>query len=253
MKVLVLLSGGQDSTTSLFWAKHVLKPSDGSEVELHALSVYYGQRHLDELVAARAIAIKAGCKSHFNLRGLDVLFDGTKSAMVTEATSGRNDNVLTLDGGMKDSEAPNGLPSSFLPGRNLMLLAAAACRAGAIGANVIVTGVCQTDYSGYPDCRQDFIDSMQDAINEAWPNQTPAPVIHTPLMLRTKAETVLLATTLPGCMEALSFSVTCYNGKRPGCGTCASCVLRAKGFAEAGIEDPHVHAREATDAELGAS
>lgn len=225
-KALVLLSGGQDSTTCLYWAKHQLAP-----VELHALTVQYGQRHATELDAARDIAIEAGCASHVNVL-LSPLFVGSESALVGDA------HELRADGGHIDKEMPQGLPTSFVPGRNLLFLAAAAARAGAVGATAIVTGVCQTDYSGYPDCRVPFINAMQAAIVNAWPSGAPVPTIHTPLMHLTKAETVHLARDLPGCWEALGRTVTCYLGKRPGCGTCPACALRVQGFAEAGYDDP---------------
>jgi 7-cyano-7-deazaguanine synthase len=117
-----------------------------------------------------------------------------------------------------------------------MFLAAAAVRAGALGATSIVTGVCQTDYSGYPDCRSSFINAMNGAIGMAWPSLEPAPAIHTPLMNLTKAETVKLARELPGCWGAIAFSVTCYVGTK--CGECPACYLRRRGFDEAGEIDP---------------
>lgn len=230
---LVLLSGGQDSTTSLYWAKHKL----GCE-EVHTLSVYYGQRHARELTAAKTIARLAGVETHVGL-DLGILMHGSDSALVL--SSGVE---LRGEGGIPDREMPQGLPTSFVPGRNLMMLAIAAARAGAVGADHIITGVCQTDYSGYPDCRQEFIDAMQGAVAAAWPSGVQAPTIHAPLMNLTKAETVRLARELPGCWEALGQSVTCYHGKIPGCGECPSCVLRVKGFLEAGESDPqfeHAH------------
>ena len=100
----------------------------------------------------------------------------------------------------------------------------------------IVTGVCQTDYSGYPDCRRDTIDSMERTLELGLGYEGMR--IHTPLMYLTKAETVRMAQRMPGCMNALAYTITCYNGRRPGCGTCPACELRAKGFDEAGIQDP---------------
>lgn len=227
-KSLVLLSGGQDSTTCLYWAKHQLKVD-----EVHALTVLYGQRHASELEAARLIAIEAGCTTHASVV-LSPLFVGSESALVDHSKE------LRGDGGMADREMPNGLPTSFVPGRNLLFVAAAIARAGAIGASSIVTGVCQTDYSGYPDCRAEFIQAMQRAVDAAWPSGVDAPAIYTPLMHLSKSETVALANGLPGCMEALSKSITCYHGKHPGCMTCPACVLRQKGFNDAGVADPAV-------------
>lgn len=246
-KVLVLLSGGQDSTTSLYWAKSQLADESGAP-EIHALSFSYGQRHHNELIAARDIAQIAGVKTHVALEIADV-FSGSESALINHQAT------LTLDGGLKDQAMPQGLPSSFVPGRNLLFLAVAASRAAAIGADVIVTGVCQTDYSGYPDCREAFIDAMQDAITQAWPSGVPSPQILTPLMDKTKAQTVEMMAGFarsefdPGidqgsalaaskAWRALGRSRTCYNGNLPGCGVCAACVLRAKGFTDAGYVDP---------------
>lgn len=235
-KAVVLLSGGQDSTTCLYWAKSRIV----GVTEVHALSVNYGQRHLSELQAAFSVARLAGCASHVVV-DVDGLFDGSASAMIDRLSANRpggTDVELSGDGGMVDDKAPNGLPTSFVPGRNLMLLGLAVSRAGALGATHVVVGVCQTDYSGYPDCRADFVAAFQGAVGQAWPSGHAAPIVHVPLMWRTKAETVVLARELPGCWEALAVTVTCYNGQRPGCGTCPSCELRRKGFADAGEVDP---------------
>jgi 7-cyano-7-deazaguanine synthase len=224
---LVLLSGGQDSTTALYWAKHVY----GADV-IHTLSLYYGQRHHVELSAARMVSTMAGVESHVEVDLGTVMIGGASALLLG------NENVITGSGGLPDAEMPQGLPTSFVPGRNLMFLAIAAARAGAVGADVIVTGVCQTDYSGYPDCRVPFIKALQGAVDAAWPSEVNAPAVLTPLMHMTKAETVRLARELPGCWDALALSVTCYHGKVPGCGTCPSCTLRARGFADAGETDP---------------
>lgn len=221
---VVLLSGGQDSATCLAWAKEC-------GWELHAISFFYGQRHQAELDAARRIAEKAGVVSHVNL------------ALPLDDEALRSSSALTGDlpvagsGGYGDTEAPEGLPTSFVPGRNLLFLGFAAARAVAVGARDIITGVCQTDYSGYPDCRADFVGAMKVAINRAMPSSCGPIEIHAPLMYRTKAETVQFAVEL-GAMDLIAETVTCYHGKRPGCGTCPACVLRARGFEEAGVADP---------------
>ena len=225
--VLVLLSGGQDSTTCLFWAKRQYP-----EAAVHALTIFYGQRHQAEIGAASEIALKAGCHTH-DVVDLSPVFDGADSQLM-DASAG----LITVDGGLADEKAPGGLPTSFVPGRNLAFLATAATRAAMYRCAAIVTGVCQTDYSGYPDCRSEFVAAMERAINLAMPTELRPVVIDAPLMNLTKAETVLLATSLPGCMDALARTVTCYLGQRPGCATCPACVLRAKGFEEAGIDDP---------------
>lgn len=224
-KAIVLHSGGQDSTTCLYWAINKFGRENVSVV-----SMFYGQRHVAELTAADAIATDARVhRSEFDLAFLGQLAD---SALVDPAKD------LTWEGGRPDAEMQQGLPSSFVPGRNLLFLASAAALAVKQGAKHIVTGVCQTDYSGYPDCRDEFVQAMNAAINLAMPSSAQVE-IHTPLMFMTKAETVTMAAGMGDeCWRALARSVTCYQGQRPGCGTCAACVLRAKGFADAGLSDP---------------
>lgn len=224
-KAIVLLSGGQDSTTGLYWAKQNFD-------EVVAVSIFYGQRHKAELEAAAAIAAKAGVPQR--VIEIPALGGLGNSALVDTS------KPLTFEGGIPDAAMPQGLPSSFVPGRNALLLTLAGAVAVKEGAKDIVTGVCQTDYSGYPDCRREFIDAMEAMLAQAMPSSSGPFRIATPLMHMTKAETVRLAQRLPGCWEALAVSLTCYEGKRPGCGKCASCDLRAKGFAEAGLNDPAV-------------
>ena len=222
-KAIVLLSGGQDSTTSLFVAKALFD-------QVEAVSIFYGQRHRSELDAARKIAAMAGVKHHeMQLPGLQLLGD---SALVDAS------KPIEGSGGYADKESPAGLPTSFVPGRNMLFLAQAAAVAVMLGSKDIVTGVCQTDFSGYPDCRREFIDAMEQAATLAMPSSCGPLRIHTPLMWMTKAETVHLARRLPGCWEALAHSITCYLGQHPGCGTCPACALRDKGFADAGEHDP---------------
>lgn len=220
---VVLLSGGQDSTTSLFWARERF----GS---VHALSIFYGQRHAAELDAAEAIADAAGVP--WSCAKLPEGILGAGSALVNKWLA------IAGSGGLVDSEMPQGLPTSFVPGRNMVFLSLAASIAASMGATRVVTGVCQTDYSGYPDCREVFIKAMAEAASLAMPSSLRPFEILTPLMGLTKAETVKLAQSFEGCMEALALSVTCYHGLRPGCGACPACVLRAAGFAEAGVLDP---------------
>jgi len=129
------------------------------------------------------------------------------------------------------------LPASFVPLRNLILLSTAAAYAIDRGIDNLATGVCQTDYSGYPDCRRPFIDSLEICIQLAV-DKIGGFTIHTPLMELTKSESVILATKLEGCMDALSYTHTCYNNNFPPCGMCPACVLREKGFKEAGVKDP---------------
>ena len=132
------------------------------------------------------------------------------------------------------SDDEKDLPNTFVPGRNLIFLTFAAAFAYQRGITHIVTGVAQTDYSGYPDCREDTMESLQAALRQGMESDVQ---IHTQLMHLSKKETVELAEEL-GAMPAMALTHTCYNGARPPCGACPACLLRAKGFAEAGVLDP---------------
>lgn len=210
---LVLFSGGQDSTTCLFWA---IKNFESVE----ALCFDYGQRHQLELEAAKQIGEIAGVKvSYLNLSIFQQL----------------GGNSLTDDIALKASH--NGsLPNTFVPGRNLIMLTAAAAFAYQREIRHIVTGVCETDYSGYPDCRDDTIKALQATLNLGMEGHF---CIHTPLMFLTKAETIKMAREL-GALDALAYSHTCYAGEFPPCGECSACQLRAKGFEQVGVKDPLV-------------
>ncbi len=218
---LVVFSGGQDSTTCLHWA---LKTFTAVETVFFD----YGQRHASEERAAQNIAWKLGVPMRrfkldfFRELGGNSLTDNTMD--------------ITTEFGT------HGLPNTFVPGRNLLFLTQAASYAYTRGIRDVVTGVCQTDFSGYPDCRHDTMRALQRAlhIGLGWPERNHGKGIfriHTPLMFRTKAESVLMAKAWGG-LETLAFSHTCYEGSFPPCGTCPSCLLRAKGFLEAGIPDP---------------
>lgn len=207
---IVLLSGGQDSTTALYWAREEFET-------IKALSINYGQRHSIEIGSAIAISEMLGVE-------IEVLIF----------------NNTLLKGGflLQSGEIPSdyeGIAPTFVPGRNLLFLTIAANRAYIEGYKNIVIGVSQIDYSGYPDCRAETIISMEETIKKGF----GVPIkIHTPLINLSKADSILLAQTLPGCMDALAFSHTCYNGDFPPCGKCPACILREKGFLEAGIADP---------------
>ena len=136
-------------------------------------------------------------------------------------------------------QALEDLPVTFVAGRNLIFITYAAALAYRRSIRNIVTGVAQTDYSGYPDCREETIDALQRAIQLGMEYKF---VIHTPLMHRSKKETVELAIEL-GALEVMALTHTCYNGVRPPCGQCAACELRAKGFSEAGVPDPLLQSR----------
>ena len=221
-KALVVLSGGQDSATCMAWAAMNFD-------EVHAISFNYNQRHSKELEAAKKIAAMFGA-SHEVLE-MPVLM-GNKA-------SGLTDKSLSV----KEADSVTGLPKSFVPGRNLLFLNAAASVALTKGIYDLVTGVCQTDYSGYPDCRRKTIDAVEHSIflgNEEMivKHGQSKFHIHTPLMYLTKAESVKLAERLPKGLEAVAHSWTCYEGGEKPCGVCPACDLRIKGFAEAGIADP---------------
>lgn len=215
-KALVLLSGGQDSTTCLYWAIDRFGRDNVS-----AISFDYGQRHRIELECAQAIAVAAAV-SHvclpidtFAALGGDALTDG---------------NIEVAPGVRPES----GLPNTFVPGRNLIFITYAAASAYQRDISHLVTGVAQTDYSGYPDCREETISALQHAIRLGMERDIE---ILAPLMHLSKKQTVELARDLD-CLDAMALTHTCYNGARPPCGECPACELRAKGFAEAGIEDP---------------
>lgn len=204
---LVVFSGGQDSTTCLFWAKKHFK-------KVYALSFVYGQKHQQEVEIARAIAREADVE----FEAMDVSFIGHL---------GRNS--LTDPTMVMDEEKPaDSCPNTFVPGRNLFFLSIAAVYAREHGINHLVTGVSQTDFSGYPDCRDSFIKSLNVTLNLAMEEQF---VIHTPLMWIDKCQTWALADEL-GVLDLIrERTLTCYNGvPGDGCGHCPACKLRREGL-----------------------
>lgn len=228
-KALVILSGGQDSTTCLFWAKKHF-------CEVHALTFNYGQRHAIEIEAAIKVAEMAGVASHEIVDIPDIL---VSSSPLTSS------NQLELYSSPEQMEEVigNRREDTFVPMRNALFLTIAANRAEAIGAKVLVTGVCQMDNANYDDCREEFINAAEIYINTALGHdhrETTPIAILTPLLFLTKAQSVAMAERLEGCMEAVAHSHTCYSGQVPPCGKCHACVLRADGFAKAGVADPLV-------------
>lgn len=222
MSALVVLSGGQDSTTV---AAMALTEHD----EVHAVTFYYGQRNSTEIESALAVAKALNFASHeiINLSG--VLWSSSP------LLSGNQVSLYNSVNGL-----PEGVASTFIACRNQLFLTVAANRAIAIGADVIYTGVCETDYSGYPDCRREFIDTLQAATNLGNTGHLDGLRIETPLMLLSKADSVLLAHSVLGNRfeEIMQLTHTCYVGIKGGCGGCAACLLRDRGFKEAGIPDP---------------
>ena len=206
-KALVVFSGGQDSTTCLFWAKREFK-------EVVALSFRYGQKHVKEVELAHAIALKAGVEHCI----LDVPLVGSLGS-----------NSLTDPSIVMDEQKPEtSCPNTFVPGRNLFFLSIAAVFAYERGIRHIVTGVSETDFSGYPDCRDAFIKSLNVTLNLGLETQF---VIHTPLMWIDKAATWALADELGVFDLVRNETLTCYNGiPGDGCGHCPACQLRREGL-----------------------
>ena len=215
-KALVVLSGGQDSTTCLYWAIERF-----GRANVDTVTFDYGQRHRIELGCAARVAEYAGVPNV-------VLPIDTFTALGGDALT---DEAIEV---ARELDVVSGLPNTFVPGRNLVFLTFAAAYAWRRAVANIVTGVAQTDYSGYPDCREVTIASLQDTLRLGMEFDV---TIHTPLMHLSKKDTVELSRELGG-LPAMALTHTCYNGERPPCGECPACLLRASGFAEAGIEDP---------------
>lgn len=222
---LVLFSGGQDSTTCL---AHALQRYERVET----LSFDYGQRHRVELDARLLVLreLRAAFPVWAARLGEDHLLDLSVLGQVSE-TSLTRDVAFQMEA--------SGLPNTFVPGRNLLFLTLAAALAYRRGLEVIVTGVCETDYSGYPDCRDDTIKALQVALSLGLDRRT---VLETPLMWLDKAQTWQLAHELGGTPLVeliLEHSHTCYAGDRSqrhawgyGCGQCPACELRARGWQQ---------------------
>ena len=206
-KAVVVLSGGQDSTTCLFWAKKKYE-------EVIALSFDYGQKHSDELICAKEICKKYGVEHHI----LDM-------ALLNQLAP----NSLTRADIEVDKEAPEtGTPNSFVDGRNMLFLTFAAVFAKQRDIHVLVTGVSQSDFSGYPDCRHVFITSLETTLTLAMDYEFE---VITPLMWIDKKETWKMADDL-GVFDVIrQETLTCYNGVRgDGCGDCPACRLRRRGM-----------------------
>ena len=221
-RAVVVFSGGQDSTTCLVQA---LKEYD----EVHAITFDYGQRHKLEIEVAKQLALELGVKAH---KVMDV---GLLNELAISSLT-RDDIAVShqLD--------ENGLPNSFVPGRNILFLTLAGIYAYQIGANTIITGVCETDFSGYPDCRDEFVKAMNNALVKGM--DKPFEII-TPLMWLNKAETWALADQNQALELIREKTLTCYNGIiGDGCGDCPSCELRKTGL------DDYINHRESVMAKL---
>ena len=218
-KAVVIFSGGQDSTTCLHWA---LKQFD----EVEAITFNYGQKHVVEIEQSKKIC------SFLDVRQtiIDISFLNTLV-----------ESALTSNGDVNQKNKL-GLPASFVPNRNQLFITLSHSYAQKIGARHLVTGVCQTDFSGYPDCRHEFINAIEFSSNLGsglMIGNNKIVRIHTPLMFLDKADTFKLAKDLGQLEEVIVHSHTCYNGNRElkhdwgyGCGKCGACVERAKGYKE---------------------
>lgn len=229
-KALVVLSGGQDSTTCLYWAIQ-------QGYDVHTVTFHYGQKHAVEVDSAIKIAEMAGIP-------IEKQQYITMAPSILKGMSPLVNPNEKLEQYADHHSLPGGLEKTFVPMRNQLFLTLAANRAYVMGCNVLVTGVCQEDSGGYPDCRATFISALQDAINYGTftgePGTLPPLRILTPLMYLTKADSVRMAMAIPGCMDALAYSHTAYDGAYPPVGHDHATLLRAKGFEEAGVPDPLV-------------
>ncbi len=227
LSAIVLLSGGMDSTISLFWALN-----EGYQVH-SAISINYGQKHDIELESAHKICQIAGIEQiHY---ATSVFVQAGDSALVSNAKNEVTDN----------HPIHSSLPASFVPGRNILFLTTAAVFAHRFKVKNIITGVCQTDSAGYPDCRNNTIKALNVTLNLGMESDFE---IVAPLMYLTKAESINLFITFYNmrnnrslrdlCLRAMSYTHTCYEGMIPPCQDCSACVLRAKGFRAANMRDP---------------
>ncbi|GAK25258.1 7-cyano-7-deazaguanine synthase QueC [Serratia liquefaciens] len=221
-RAVVVFSGGQDSTTCLIQA---LQQYD----EVHCVTFDYGQRHRAEIEVAQALSVALGAKAH---KLLDV---GLLNELAISSLT--RDNIPVPAYGSTEA---NGLPSTFVPGRNILFLTLAAIYAYQVEAEAVITGVCETDFSGYPDCRDEFVKALNQAIVLGIARD-----IHfeTPLMWLNKAETWALADYYHQLDLIRQETLTCYSGiKGDGCGECAACHLRANGLTQYQINKAEVMA-----------
>lgn len=223
-KALVVLSGGQDSTTCLYHAK------DRYE-EVIAITFAYGQRHFKEIEAAQIIAHMAGVQHHVVYTGKVLL---SESPLLSKLPLRQYHSY-----GAMIEEVGDKVENTFVPMRNLFFLTISANWALVLGCGKLITGVSEEDGTNYPDCTSDFIHIVEATFNTACQGALSMGFrIETPLINLKKSEIVKLAASLPGCLEALAFSHTSYNGEYPPTDKNHANVLRAQGFLEAGIPDP---------------
>lgn len=207
---IVVFSGGQDSTTCLIQALTQYE-------HVHCITFDYGQRHNQEIEVAKKVALELGAASH---KVMDV---GLLNELAVSSLT--RDNIP-----VSHELQENGLPNSFVPGRNILFLTLAGIYAYQLGAESVITGVCETDFSGYPDCRDEFVKSINQSLVLGMDRKLR---IDTPLMWLNKAETWALADKYGKLDYVRNQTLTCYNGViGDGCGDCPSCDLRKNGLDE---------------------
>jgi 7-cyano-7-deazaguanine synthase len=223
-RAVVLASGGLDSTVTAAIAKE-----DGCE--LHFLTIEYGQRHVIEVERARLVAAAMGATQHTVL-SLDLRKIGG-SALTSE---------FTVPKDRTGTERTHGIPITYVPGRNLIFLSLAAAHAEVIGASLIYFGANVLDYSGYPDCRPEFIEAFEQAVNRGTKAGAEGHPLHVraPLLAMTKVDIIRTGIRL---QAPLHLTHSCYDPIGSlACGRCDSCLIRREGFVKAGVEDPTAYA-----------
>lgn len=235
-KTLCLISGGLDSITAAYMTRNLLP-----DVEYHALSFKYGQTHEVELIAVNDVSREFGFVSHSHIDLSAIKFNSALTG-VGEIAKNRT-----------DEEIATGIPSSYVPGRNIIFLSIAVSMAESMGAKLVVAGFNQLDYSGYPDCRSEFVLAFNDAINLGMKTDV---YIRTPIIKMTKAQIITEGTRLG---IDYKYTWSCYSpviGISKGaivggsdevieytkaCGECDSCIIRRKGFEAAVVNDPTIY------------
>ncbi|MCK6190727.1 MULTISPECIES: 7-cyano-7-deazaguanine synthase QueC [unclassified Pseudomonas] len=210
-KAVIVFSGGQDSTTCLIQALALYD-------EVHCITFDYGQRHVAEIEVAQQLARQLGATVH---KVMDV---SLLSELAISSLTRDNIPVPTVN------SSGESLPSTFVPGRNILFLTLAAIYAYQVKAETVITGVCETDFSGYPDCRDEFVKALNQALKLGMEYDVR---LETPLMWLNKAETWALADYHQQLQRVRDHTLTCYNGIiGSGCGQCDACNLRARGLNE---------------------
>lgn len=211
-RAVVVFSGGQDSTTCLIQALEQYN-------EVHCITFDYGQRHRAEIDVAQSLAQHLGAKAH-KVLNVSLLSELAISSLTRDSIP-----VPSFSAGETSA-----IPSTFVPGRNILFLTLAAIYAYQVEAEAVITGVCETDFSGYPDCRNEFVLALQHAVALGVARDIR---FETPLMWLNKAETWALADRYRQLELVQQQTLTCYNGiQGAGCGECAACHLRARGLKE---------------------